>query len=85
MTDYHPMWAELGLDLERHDVLLEALGGMYSDLFLTQKNRPGVRTGASSRRATDGGWRPILSPMASSPRSRRTRSGPGTSIQTVAL
>jgi len=40
MTDYHPMWTELGLDLERHDVLLEALGGMYSDLFLGQKNRP---------------------------------------------
>jgi len=40
MTDYHPMWTELGLDLERHDVLLEALGGMYSDLFLSQKNRP---------------------------------------------
>ncbi len=40
MTDYRPMWTELGLDLERHDVLLEALGGMYSDLFLGQKNRP---------------------------------------------
>jgi len=40
MTDYHPMWTELGLDLERHDVLLDALGGMYSDLFLGQKNRP---------------------------------------------
>ena len=40
MTDYRPMWAELGLDLERHDMLLEALGGMYSDLFLSQKNRP---------------------------------------------
>jgi len=40
MTSYRPMWAELGLDLERHDVLLEALGGMYSDLFLSQKNRP---------------------------------------------
>lgn len=40
MTDYHPMWAELGLDLERHDVLLETLGGMYGDLILSQRNRP---------------------------------------------
>ena len=40
MVDYRPMWTELGLDLERHDMLLEALGGMYQSLFLAQKNRP---------------------------------------------
>jgi benzoyl-CoA reductase/2-hydroxyglutaryl-CoA dehydratase subunit BcrC/BadD/HgdB len=39
-TDYRPMWTDLGLDLNRHDMLLEALGGMYSDIFLSQKNRP---------------------------------------------
>ena len=40
MSDYRPMWTELGLDLERHDMLLEALGGMYQGLFLAQNNRP---------------------------------------------
>ena len=40
MTDYRNMWTDLGLDLERHDALLAALGGMYSDLFPGQKNRP---------------------------------------------
>ncbi len=34
------MWKELGLNLEKHDVLLNALGTIYGDLFLTQKNRP---------------------------------------------
>lgn len=34
------MWKELGLNLEKHDVLLNALGKIYGDLFLTQKNRP---------------------------------------------
>ena len=39
-TDYKPMWAELGLDLDKHDALLEVLGQVYSDVYLTQKNRP---------------------------------------------
>jgi len=39
-TDYKPMWAELGLDLEKHDALLETLGQAYADIYLTQKNRP---------------------------------------------
>ncbi len=34
------MWKGLGLNLEKHDVLLNALGKIYGDLFLTQKNRP---------------------------------------------
>lgn len=38
--DYHQMWSELGLDLPTHDMLLEAVGGMYGDAFLTQVNRP---------------------------------------------
>lgn len=39
--DYRPMWAELGLDLDAHDVLLEAVGGLYGSTFLAQNNRPG--------------------------------------------
>jgi len=39
-TDYRPMWAELGLDLEKHDALLGVLGQAYGDLFLSQGNRP---------------------------------------------
>ncbi len=34
------MWAELGLDLEKHDALLGALGQAYTDTYLAQKNRP---------------------------------------------
>ncbi|MHB1342216.1 MAG: double-cubane-cluster-containing anaerobic reductase [Coriobacteriia bacterium] len=40
VVDYHPMWAEIGLDLPMHDVLLEAVGGMYGGAFMTQENRP---------------------------------------------
>jgi benzoyl-CoA reductase/2-hydroxyglutaryl-CoA dehydratase subunit BcrC/BadD/HgdB len=39
-TDYHQMWADLGLDLPMHDALLEAVGGMYGGTFMTQKDRP---------------------------------------------
>lgn len=38
--DYHKMWADLGMDVEAHDGLLAAVGQMYGDAFLTQKNRP---------------------------------------------
>jgi benzoyl-CoA reductase/2-hydroxyglutaryl-CoA dehydratase subunit BcrC/BadD/HgdB len=34
------MWTELGLDLAGHDALLGVLGGAYTDIFLSQKNRP---------------------------------------------
>jgi benzoyl-CoA reductase/2-hydroxyglutaryl-CoA dehydratase subunit BcrC/BadD/HgdB len=34
------MWAELGLDLDNHDALLEALGGLYRDTYLSQDRRP---------------------------------------------
>lgn len=37
---YVDMWKDLGLNLEKHDVLLNALAKGYGDLFLTQKNRP---------------------------------------------
>lgn len=39
-VDYHPMWAELGLDLPTHDALLGAVGRLYADAFLTQTDRP---------------------------------------------
>ncbi len=39
-TDYRPMWADLGLNLETHDALLNVLGGLYQNTYLTQKNRP---------------------------------------------
>ncbi|MFT5697999.1 MAG: benzoyl-CoA reductase/2-hydroxyglutaryl-CoA dehydratase subunit BcrC/BadD/HgdB [Desulforhopalus sp.] len=38
--DYRPMWKEMGLDLEAHDVLLGVLGQAYNDVFLTQQGRP---------------------------------------------
>lgn len=38
--DYHPMWKSLGMNLDDHDALLAAVGQMYSDMFLTQNNRP---------------------------------------------
>ena len=38
--DYRPMWTQLGLDLDKHDALLEVLGQLYADTFLAQKNRP---------------------------------------------
>jgi benzoyl-CoA reductase/2-hydroxyglutaryl-CoA dehydratase subunit BcrC/BadD/HgdB len=40
MADYRSMWAELGLDLEKHDILLGALPGMYEGIFLSQDSRP---------------------------------------------
>jgi benzoyl-CoA reductase/2-hydroxyglutaryl-CoA dehydratase subunit BcrC/BadD/HgdB len=39
-TDYRQMWTELGLDLEKHDLLLSVLGKAYQDIYLSQKNRP---------------------------------------------
>jgi len=38
--DYRQMWADLGLDLASHDVLLGAVGQLYVDTYLTQENRP---------------------------------------------
>jgi len=39
-TDYRKMWADLGLNLEAHDGLMQVLGQGYSQLFLSQQNRP---------------------------------------------
>lgn len=38
--NYRSMWADLGLDLEAHDALLNVLGKAYRDIFLSQNNRP---------------------------------------------
>lgn len=39
-TDYRQMWKELGLNLENHDALMEVLGKVYAEIFVSQKNRP---------------------------------------------
>lgn len=40
MGDYKKMWEELGIDIEKHDDLCEALPELFSDTYLTQENRP---------------------------------------------
>lgn len=40
MSDYRTMWTDLGLDLDRHDALLELLGEGYTQVFLSQNHRP---------------------------------------------
>ncbi|HII70599.1 double-cubane-cluster-containing anaerobic reductase [Methanopyrus kandleri] len=40
MLDIREIWKELGIDLERHDELLEALPEVYEEIFLSQENRP---------------------------------------------
>lgn len=40
MADNHKMWADLGMDVETHDILCEVLPGAFSDVFLSQENRP---------------------------------------------
>jgi len=39
-TDNRQMWTDLGIDLERHDLLLNALSPLYQDIYLSQSNRP---------------------------------------------
>ncbi len=39
-ADYRPMWTKLGLNLEKHDLLLQAVGQMYTETFLSQRHRP---------------------------------------------
>ena len=38
--NYRAMWSELGLNLKNHDMLMDVLGKVYADIFLSQKNRP---------------------------------------------
>ena len=37
-TDYRQMWAELEIDLERHDALLKAIPPIYEEIYLSQKD-----------------------------------------------
>jgi hypothetical protein len=37
---YVDMWKGLGLDIAAHDMLLSVLGQAYTDIFLSQKDRP---------------------------------------------
>jgi len=39
-SDNKQMWTDLGIDLEQHDILLNALGPIYQDIYLSQSNRP---------------------------------------------
>lgn len=39
-VDYRPMWTELGLDLDAHDMLLAAIPQLYADAYLSQNDRP---------------------------------------------
>jgi len=40
LADYTKMWDELGLDLEAHDQLLQALPPTYGEVYMRQENRP---------------------------------------------
>lgn len=40
MAGYEEMWQQLGLDLPRHNELLNVLGQFYTGLYLSQPNRP---------------------------------------------
>lgn len=40
MSDYRKMWESLDMDLEKHDQLCEVLPKFYSDIYLSQENRP---------------------------------------------
>ncbi len=38
--DYRKMWGELGMDVETHDNLCAALPPAFTEIYLSQKNRP---------------------------------------------
>ena len=40
MTDYRKMWEDMGMDVETHDLLCEALPQAYGDVYLSQEDRP---------------------------------------------
>lgn len=40
MSDYREMWKNLDMDVEKHDELCEILPKFYSDIYLSQENRP---------------------------------------------
>ena len=41
-VDNKQMWKELGIDLEQHDLLLNALGPIFQEIYLSQENRPNM-------------------------------------------
>ncbi|MGR6835581.1 double-cubane-cluster-containing anaerobic reductase [Syntrophomonas erecta] len=40
MGDYRQMWNDLGMDLEKHDLLCEVLPQAFDEVYLSQQNRP---------------------------------------------
>lgn len=40
MADYRQMWTDLGMDLEKHDLLCQVLPEVYANIYLAQDNRP---------------------------------------------
>ncbi|MFC1991725.1 double-cubane-cluster-containing anaerobic reductase [Chloroflexota bacterium] len=68
-SDNRQMWTDLGIDLEQHDTLLNALVPAYKDIYLSQINRPegmgffdfvvgdihGIRVQELRQHAIDGG------------------------------
>lgn len=40
MADYKQMWTDLGMDLEKHDLLCEVLPEAFGGVYLSQQNRP---------------------------------------------
>lgn len=40
MTDYRQMWTDLNMDLDTHDQLCAVLPTAFSDIYLSQENRP---------------------------------------------
>jgi len=40
MGDYRNLWESLGMDLEKHDVLCQALPPLFDEIYLSQVDRP---------------------------------------------
>ncbi|MGM0378423.1 MAG: double-cubane-cluster-containing anaerobic reductase [Bacillota bacterium] len=40
MSDYREMWKNLDMDVKKHDELCDILPKFYSDIYLSQENRP---------------------------------------------
>lgn len=40
MADNRKFWTDLGMDVEKHDLLCEALPEAFGDVYLSQENRP---------------------------------------------
>lgn len=38
--DYTPMWESLGINIEAHNGLMDVLSKFYTDIYLSQQNRP---------------------------------------------